>query len=409
MGKLQSTTKGFDKSGSNTLYLDNPTYTRLQGIVRNSAGDMVFDESPFNMENKVCGTECMMRLADYWHRVADSDKRLRKFLTEDVDHIVTEIQASINKTDAALSKALAVDETNARRITKNINAKDFAKNNTAVNVNLKAIKTSAVASPALGVFPGVTGPIVTEPLITISAEDLQEAAQYLIEGYIPENWSNQKLLIVLYLLSQTTGVGAIASISHYLKNRISIADVYTPGEYIENQWQWTDVSYGLNPPGDAGTMAYSGCELIAIVNAMHSLGYDMSVDEVAELIRQYEGRGATLGGIWGTSPTVIYENLCSQGYDIQLCQSTDYSEIKKIAESSDTLIVTVYNDKNDLTQMIHTVNIEIVTHTDGSYGYIVHNSGLENKEFSDIEDAIKHIGSDSGNSENIQVMGISNP
>ena len=152
-------------------------------------------------------------------------------------------------------------------------------------------------------------------------------------------------------------------------------------------------------------MAYSGCELIAIVNAMHALGHDMSVEEVAELIKKYEGRGATLGGVWGTSPTVIYENLSSE-YDVQLCQSTDYSEIEKIAESSDTLIVTVYNDKNDLTCMIHTVNIEKVTHTDGTYGYIVHNAG-NTKEYSDVEDAIKHIGSD-GNSENIQVMGISN-
>ncbi len=397
--------KGFDTSDSTTLYVDNETYTQLQNKVRNSASNLIFDESPFDMENEVCGTECMDLLADYWHRVADSDKRFRNFMCEDVDHIATEVQASINKTDDEIAKTMSVNTPSVQLPF--CGSQQNAKGIVASDVSLKAINPSMGSTMPISVIP--ISPTITGPMIDVTDIDLLEASQYLIEGYIPEHWSNQKLLIVLYLLSQDTGVSFAASLAHYLHNKKAITQVYTQGDYIENQGAWDDVYYGINPPGDAGTMAYSGCELIAIVNAMHSLGYDMSVDEVAELIKKYEGRGATLGGIFGTSPTVIYENLCSQGYDVQLCQSTDYSEIKKIAESSDTLIVTVYNDKNDLTAMIHTVNIEKVTHTDGSYGYIVHNAGLENQEYSDIEDAIKHVGSDSGNSENIQVMGISNP
>ena len=254
-----------------------------------------------------------------------------------------------------------------------------------------------------------------------------EEAKEFLEGYIPQNWTNDQMIAFLDALSHGRAVPAYVSYFHMLHNKQELADVYVQGQYIENQNDWDNIYYGINPPGDAGTMAYSGCELIAVVNAMHSMGYDMSEEEVAELIDTFETDGAVLDGMWGSSPVAIANYMENHGYSVTVSSTNDYSEIEKIAENSDTVIVTVYNDANDITAQIHTVNIEKVEHSDGSYGYVVHNVALYNeqnnvpgyqegedefvssKEYSSVEDAIKYMGGSNPDSAIIQTIGISEP
>ena len=233
---------------------------------------------------------------------------------------------------------------------------------------------------------------------------------YILHKHIPQDWSNQKLLVVLYLLSQGQSCSLLESYLHLKNNKKEISEVYETGDYIENQYAWGKVKYGTPMPflDGSGNMAYQGCEIIAMINAYTAMGRNLSVDEVAELIEQFELRGGTLNGAFGTSPTVILEYLTLQGYETQVCQEEDYAEIQQIAETSDTLIVTVYNNEEDLFSMIHTVNIEKSVQADGTIEYVVHNAGDSSKLYSTIEEAIESVG-DNGKTAVIQVIGVSEP
>ena len=103
-------------------------------------------------------------------------------------------------------------------------------------------------------------------------------------------------------------------------------------------------------------------------------------------------------------------------YTINYTTTTDYSEIEKIGNRSDTIIVTLYNEKDDLEKQIHTINIEKVTDDAGKTVFYNHNVWARdvNDEFcrSDpyysLEDAIKDS-HHTNNSAPIMVMGISKP
>lgn len=105
MGKNNASASGFNISDKTTLYLDNAVYNQKQNLLLQSAKNLLFDKAVFDMENAVCGTESMLLLTDYWHRVVESSDLFRKFLCEDVDMICTKIQDSINETDRMISES----------------------------------------------------------------------------------------------------------------------------------------------------------------------------------------------------------------------------------------------------------------------------------------------------------------
>ncbi|RKM63201.1 hypothetical protein D6856_03500 [Butyrivibrio sp. XB500-5] len=107
MAKDNATIGGFDTSGDDTLLLDNATYNQIQNKLIQSASELIFNKSAFDMEDAVCGTEGMVLLADYWHRVVDSSDRLRDFLCEDVDMMCTKVQDSINETDHSIAASFS--------------------------------------------------------------------------------------------------------------------------------------------------------------------------------------------------------------------------------------------------------------------------------------------------------------
>lgn len=58
--------------------------------------------------------------------------------------------------------------------------------------------------------------------------------------------------------------------------------------------------------------------------------------------------------------------------------------------------------------MIHTVNVEKITQSDGTVVYAVHNAGDPTKTYATAEEAIESIG-DNGKTGVIQVIGVSEP
>ena len=127
---------------------------------------------------------------------------------------------------------------------------------------------------------------------------------------------------------------------------------FRPGTFIENQQKWLKVCFGRDY-----TMSYGGCEIIAVYNALLSLGKALSGSELAELISRFERRGAVYGGLMGVAPQSVKPYFKKLGYEVKKTWSRKEKVINRMGEESNTLIVTSYNNGKDVFEGIHTVNI----------------------------------------------------
>lgn len=138
------------------------------------------------------------------------------------------------------------------------------------------------------------------------------------------------------------------------------------GRYIENQAEWGNIRFGTVRRSN---MAYSGCEILATYNARISLGEALSWQDMAGMIARYERKGAAFWGLIGTSPKEIAAYFKENGYAVTLKCHMGQEELEALGRDSDTLIVTAYNNRNDITGQIHTISIT----KDGYGNYALHN------------------------------------
>lgn len=129
------------------------------------------------------------------------------------------------------------------------------------------------------------------------------------------------------------------------------AGFFSANHFIENQIEWERVRFGVS------TMDYSGCEIMAVYNALLDMGNEMTAQSMAELISEFERKGAALSGKWGCAPGSIYKYFVRRGYKVIKTTSSDPDTINAIGENSDSVIITAYNDRNDIRKMIHTISI----------------------------------------------------
>lgn len=238
--------------------------------------------------------------------------------------------------------------------------------------------------------------------------------------FIPQKVPNETVVAVMKYVADHNTISE-EQIKENAKNNLSVIShkpgddsnkkLYKTGTYIENQGDWGEVKYGNSD------MAFSGCEIIAVINARHSMGDDMSKKEVVELISHFEEKGSFFHGILGTSPLALVDYLKENtDYNIECTATTDYGEIEKIGKRSDTIIATVYNEKDDLGEQIHTINIEKATDEEGKEVYYNHNAYWygendemrRSKKYNSLEEAIKDTHR-TNNSASIMVIGISEP
>lgn len=260
-----------------------------------------------------------------------------------------------------------------------------------------------------------------------------ETVKSRMKGFIPQNITNETVLGTLEgaarletwmkqpfclftesfpipILRPTTIMTAAAIERHkeynldmLIKESQKKDGIYATGEYIENQFYWKDIKFGISD------MSYSGCEIMATYNALKALGEPVSEQTVVDLIAMYEADGAVFGGKFGTSPYAVEDYFRDQGYDVMTTASQDTAEINKIGEYCDTVIVNAYNNKNDITDMIHTVSIT----KDEEGTYSVHNGYHKDRKnnyvvnggYGTLQEAIDAISTDPSS---IDVIGISN-
>ena len=191
-----------------------------------------------------------------------------------------------------------------------------------------------------------------------------------LKAYIPQEIENITALSIYSALAKLSDIPESEIKQNAIDNAKLLSGANTPlsaSDYIENQSQWGTVKFG---EGNKTNIARAGCGVIATYNALNALGENTSSQTMVDLISYYERNGAALDGMWGVAPNAIEEYFIGQGYEVTSTNEKGPLTINMIGEQYDTVIVTAYNDANDITRQLHTVSI--TKETDGTYS--VHNA-----------------------------------
>lgn len=134
--------------------------------------------------------------------------------------------------------------------------------------------------------------------------------------------------------------------------------------YIENQAEWGNIKYSFN------NMQKAGCGVIAAYNALNALGENVNAETMVGLISWFETDGSALFGIAGTDPKALAESFAVWGYDVETTSSTNPEVLNKLGEESDTIIVTVYNNQDNVAEGQHFLSIT----KEENETYVIHNA-----------------------------------
>lgn len=216
-----------------------------------------------------------------------------------------------------------------------------------------------------------------------------------LASFIPRFISN-RIVVRLYQVLSWIRVPRSVREKNYAHNLKQLREMdrelwISPSVCIENQAQWEDIRFGA---GRHHNMCYSGCEIIAVFNARKKLHGSGTPEELADLIRRFEAKGAALRGEFGTSPLALMRYFKSCGMEVLISYGKQRS-VEDIERESAVMIATVYNDGNDITKQIHTVCIT----RDISGGYVLHNAYCRDKtgrytesiSYPTLNEAITHI------------------
>ena len=214
-----------------------------------------------------------------------------------------------------------------------------------------------------------------------------------LKSFIPTKVSNEIILNFFELLRITASHKFNGNLEKNNKNfNNHLKEIEENDGYIENQDLYTDMNYGNK------TIDFCGCEIIATYNAIYDLTgkHDISFPN---MIDSYEKDGIVLSGFFGTAPRAIEDYLKKQGF--KTISSSNKSEYDIIGEKSDALILTMFNDKNNIMNMVHTINI-----TKKNGGFYVHNNGHKSHltKYNSISDLLLRI--NDGKAKDIFLIGI---
>ena len=211
--------------------------------------------------------------------------------------------------------------------------------------------------------------------------------------FIPMRVSNETILNFFEILRKTANHEFKGNLEKNTKNfKNHLEEIEKNDGYIENQHLYTDMNYGNK------TIDFCGCEIIATYIAIYDLTgkHDISFPN---MIDSFEKDGIALSGFFGTAPRSIEDYLKKQGF--KTISSSNKSEYDIIGEKSDALILTMFNDKNNIMNMVHTINI-----TKKNGGFYVHNNGYKSylTKYNSISDLLLRI--NDGNAKDIFLIGI---
>lgn len=206
----------------------------------------------------------------------------------------------------------------------------------------------------------------------------------MIKDFIPKHISDYKLIKMLDKMARR-GLSKSLVALHLSHNR-SLSLERDKDGYICRQSSLAEYWYGKKKAfyqlfsflrascfGKAITADFNSCEVIALYNVLVNCGRDIAF---ADLLAYFETDGIIKKGYFGTSIWALKRYLDKEGID----NAIGYGEENARADA-DSYIVTLYNDKDDISQMIHTMAI---IKKDGLYSmYNAHGDVIKRESIGD--------------------------
>lgn len=218
-------------------------------------------------------------------------------------------------------------------------------------------------------------------------------------AFIPKRISNRVIIVVYEFLRAVQKLVKCHWREHLMVNQSAVSHhlgtISKNNGYVEDQNTYTDMPYGK------ATMQYSGCEIFAVYNAAYSL-LKRPLMALPELISCFEKDGMALSGKFGTSPKALLDFLNAQGFTTSF--STKEKDFAALAAAYPSLILTMYNDRNDIRKEIHTVHI---SKKDGMYtAHNVYCNGRVVGPYPELSQLMQNI--NGGKAKGISLIGIKN-
>lgn len=167
--------------------------------------------------------------------------------------------------------------------------------------------------------------------------------------------------------------------------------------YIENQRDYSYLRFGKTD------LSYSGCEIIAVYNTLLNISKNTEVSKnvtLADLIKAFEQDGMVRGGLFGTAPGAIRDFFLRMGLKVRF--SANKRKFDEITNESDAVILTFYNNRNNILNQVHTVCV--TKERDELCAHNVYCNGQILKVRGTLTDLIREI--HEGKAKGISVIGI---
>lgn len=191
--------------------------------------------------------------------------------------------------------------------------------------------------------------------------------------YIPQRISDRAVLGAFSLLS-ARGMSSAVIQNHAGHNAERWRELGLEGKWIEHQNRLGSLQYGKYGAD------YNSCEVIAVYNAL--LALSVNTMTFPELLSEFEHRGITAGGAFGTSPLALARYFANKGYDTGFfCGKSLQREMAD--PHYRVYVLTVYNDGQDLGAMVHTM---CVTRENGRF--TVHNDYEGTRQYASLLEAV---------------------
>ena len=238
-----------------------------------------------------------------------------------------------------------------------------------------------------------------------------EAAGDWLKGYIPKHIHDETFLEVYDFFASVNHISDDKINAHHKANSAvfpKLKSQYMVNGFIEYEHKMTDLVYGVQNNildkallgNDTLTAANNTCGVIATYNAMAALNNNSSPVGFVDLLSEFEKNGIALDGYIGTSPNSIQEYLDKKGYETEMLVGGSLSQksANSLATDYEAFIMTSYNSKDNVLDMIHTI---CITKEKGKY--VIHNAG-DSTKYDSLGAAV--YGYNSGKSEPICVIGV---
>lgn len=164
--------------------------------------------------------------------------------------------------------------------------------------------------------------------------------------------------VVIYAMDLMSRIDFFAAKIRNRKEESVPSHTWSTRGFIENQNGLSHIPFGKKD------LAYAGCGVIAVYNLLHAMEMDVSAERIR---RTFLRNGIIQKGRFGVSPLSIVRYLRTYFEPVALAWNT--KQLERELPFARGMILTVINDRDDITKQIHIFHVEITKDA-----YILHNS-----------------------------------